>query len=97
MKKLKIEIILLSMLLISVNACNETEQQPSEDVAVTISVKDVIVVNQDTVSFDSLKVKLAELGVTDDTNVRIVPDPEAGAATIEKVQRAVRNYQYSAD
>lgn len=96
MQKLIISILTIAVLFLT-GACTEKETPARKNVEITISVKDVITVNSDTVAIDSLDAKLAELGVTGNTNVRIVPDPEAGAATIERVQRKVRNYQYSAE
>ncbi len=69
--------------------CSENKQQSSPDIIIRISVKNEITVNRDTVSIDSLELKLEEIGATNQTNIKIVPDPEAGAATVEQVQRRV--------
>ena len=88
---------LLTLIFISgITACSGKEEQGPEEITVTISVKGEIVVDGDTVMIDSLAAKLHELGVTRSTNVRIVPDPEAGAATVEQVQRTARLAKQSA-
>jgi hypothetical protein len=76
-------------------ACTEGEQKSSPEVIITISVKNEITVNADTVSIDNLEAKLAEIGVTNKTNIRIMPSPEAGAATVEAVQRKVSVFKQS--
>jgi biopolymer transport protein ExbD len=76
-------------------ACTEVDKNSVPEVVITISVKNEITVNADTVSMDSLDMKLKEIGVTKKTNIRITPDPEAGAGTIEAVQRKVRVFKQS--
>jgi hypothetical protein len=60
-------------------------------------VKNEITVNGDTTAIDSLQKKLEKIGVTKSTNIKLRPDPEAGAATVEKVQRMVRVFKQSSD
>jgi hypothetical protein len=47
------------------------------------------------VPIDSLEMRLKEIGVTKQTNISILPDPEAGAGTVEEVQRRVRVFKLS--
>jgi biopolymer transport protein ExbD len=76
-------------------ACTDSEQGSSPKVIITITVNNEITVNADTISIDSLEAKLKDIGATNKTNIRIMPDPEAGAGTIEKVQRRVRVFKQS--
>jgi len=46
-------------------------------------------------ALENLETKLKELGVTRGNYIRLEPDPEAGAGTIERVQRKIRVYQSS--
>lgn len=90
MKNLILKFLLFQGILLFSIGCAEDKRKSSADITITISVKDEVVVNSDTVSIDSLESKLAQLGVTDQTNIKVVPDPEAGAGTIDRVQRTIR-------
>jgi hypothetical protein len=81
--------------ILSLSFCSKIDNESAATVKITISVRDEIVVNKDTVSIDRLDAKLKQIGITKGINIQIVPDPEAGAATIEKVQRMVRLYKAS--
>jgi biopolymer transport protein ExbD len=85
--------ILTGMLMFIILACTGEKQRSVAEINITISVTDEIVVNADTVQIDSLESKLKELGVTNKTNIRIAPDPEASPATIEQVQRRIRIFK----
>lgn len=86
-------LLIFFMIVVFVSCSGKKEN--NEPIKITISVKDVIVVNADTVAIDSLTATLKELGVTKSTDIRIVPDPEAGQGTIDQVQRTVRIFQSS--
>ena len=88
--------LLLSLIVLGFffSSCS-TDKTQDKDIVITISVKGDVVVNADTVAVDSLKDKLRELGANQNTNIRIVPSPEAGAATIEKVQQIVGAFKNS--
>ena len=75
--------------------CTDKKQKASPEVVIRISVKNEITVNGDTVSIDSLESKFEDIGATYQSNIKILPDPEAGAATVEKVQRRTRVYKES--
>jgi len=75
--------------------CSELDEETDRTVKITISVRDEIIVNKDTVSIDTLHAKLKQLGITRGINIRVIPDPEAGPATIEKVQRMVGLFKQS--
>ena len=87
--------ILIFLFLLIINACTERRDKPSSEFIIRISVKNQITVNDELVPIDSLEAKLAEIGITKKTNIRIMPDPEAGAATVEMVQRKVRIFKQS--
>jgi hypothetical protein len=86
-------VLLILFLPCLVITCSDEPRNSVSEVTVTISVTDDVVVNGDTVAIDSLEMKLSELGATSRTNIRVVPDPEAGAGTIERVQRKIRVYK----
>ena len=88
-------LIAVQWLLVLIFGCSGNQHESADSIKITISVKDEIMVNADTVSIDSLELKLRELGATSETNIRIFPDPEAGAGTIERVQRKIRLYKQS--
>lgn len=80
----------LSMLpLLLYFSCSGDTTHAGKEITVRISATNTIVVNKDTVAIDSLAEELQKLGVTENTDVRLIPHPVAGAATVERVQRII--------
>jgi biopolymer transport protein ExbD len=75
--------------------CSGKKTSGKSDIIITISVKNKVVVNSDTVDVKNLDNRLEQLGVTHNDNIRVVPDPEAGPAMVEEVQRKIRIYKQS--
>jgi len=86
----KIPVMLFILfLLIFGYSCSGDRSDSGKEITVNISANNTIVVDADTVALDSLVWKLKELGVSENTKIRVNPNPVAGAATVEEVLRII--------
>ena len=90
-------LIMLISLALGLVRCSDNHHEYPSEITVKISVTDDITVDGDTVAIGDLTEKLKEMGIRKETNIRVVPDPEAGAATVEAVQRTVRVAKNASD
>jgi hypothetical protein len=82
-------LLFILFLLISGYSCSGDSVDAGKEITVNISANNTIVVEADTVTLDSLAWKLKEVGVSENTKIRVNPNPVAGAATVEEVQRII--------